>query len=59
MQKSTVSKNALVVDKRNDRYNDTYPMTREELMKVNVNSVSYKKNIYFNYEVKKIKYSNF
>ncbi|ORX54271.1 hypothetical protein BCR36DRAFT_581894 [Piromyces finnis] len=35
MQKSTVSKNALVVDKRNDKYNDSHPMTREELMKIN------------------------
>ncbi len=42
MQKSTVSKNALVVDKRNDKYNDSHPMTREELMKINVNSVSYR-----------------
>jgi len=46
MQKSTVSKNALVVDKRNDRYNDTHPMTREELMKVNVNSVCYSFYLY-------------
>jgi len=44
MQKSTVSKNALVVDKRNDRYNDTHPMTREELMKVNVNSLKQEEN---------------
>ncbi|OUM66475.1 hypothetical protein PIROE2DRAFT_59367 [Piromyces sp. E2] len=39
MQKSTVSKNALVVDKRNDKYNDAYPMSREELMKININSI--------------------
>jgi len=38
MQKSTVNKNALVVDKKNENYKDSYPMSREELMKANMNS---------------------
>jgi len=39
MQKSTVNKNALVVDKKNEKFNDSYPMSREELMKINAPSI--------------------
>ncbi|KAL6607068.1 hypothetical protein U3516DRAFT_598508, partial [Neocallimastix sp. 'constans'] len=39
MRKSKVNKNTLVVDKKNENYNDSYPMSREELMKANMNSV--------------------
>ncbi|ORX80629.1 hypothetical protein BCR32DRAFT_327649 [Anaeromyces robustus] len=39
MQKSSVSKNALIVDKKNDKFNDSHPMSREELMKINMSSI--------------------
>jgi len=40
MQKSSVNKNTLVVDKKNEKFDDSYPMSREQLMKINMNSVS-------------------
>jgi len=47
MRKSKVNKNTLVVDKKNENYNDSYPMSREELMKANMNSVSFNKYYYY------------
>jgi hypothetical protein len=39
MQKSSVNKNTLVVDKKNEKFDDSYPMSREQLMKINMNSI--------------------